>query len=345
MLKAPNSKTLRRISTVAACTALVVGSVQFMQSGPAGGQPATAAQSAEGAQPVEMAYAQASVEQRFDREVKLPKPPEAALRPVTLPIPDPVRTARSGPDRADVPAPAPILPGPLEPRSTGDCDVTFEADTIPGSMVLLSLTAPCAADVRVEVAHEGLVIAERLSQYGGLDLLVPAMTEEATYTARIEGEEPEEVVVTVTDHDEYEHVALQWAGRAGPQLHALEFGAGYGDEGHLWSGAPGDIMRAAHGKGGFLTELGDPTLDAPRQAQVYTFPTGAIERAGDVALKAEVEVTELSCGRDITAEALQPDGTGGVERTALTVSVPDCDAIGGILVLKNLLQNLKIAGR
>ena len=74
-------------------------------------------------------------------------------------------------------------------------------------------------------------------------------------------------------------------------------------------------------------------------AQVYTWPA-------DVTVPSEVvieaAVTDLTCGRELLGETVA-SVTGTVTITDLTLATPDCDAVGDILVLKNLAPALKIA--
>ena len=107
------------------------------------------------------------------------------------------------------------------------------------------------------------------------------------------------------------------------QLHAFEKGAGYGQPGDVWSGAP------VSPDGGYLVSLGDPGLDIPMLAEVYTFPT---DIPADLTI--EATVTETTCGRELLGEVLQAQA-GKVTVNELTLAMPDCDALGDILVLKN----------
>ena len=54
-------------------------------------------------------------------------------------------------------------------------------------------------------------------------------------------------------------------------------------------------------------------------------------------------MTASNCGREIEAQSLEigPDGT--LKTRNLTLSVPDCDAVGSFLVLNNLVSDLKVA--
>ncbi len=80
-------------------------------------------------------------------------------------------------------------------------------------------------------------------------------------------------------------------------------------------------------------------------ADVYTFPVGRMEPAGPVVMTVEVEVTEANCDTDIAGQLLQRGGAGEISSMDISFAVPGCDAVGDILVLKNLLQDLKVAAK
>ena len=127
------------------------------------------------------------------------------------------------------------------------------------------------------------------------------------------------------------------------ELHAYEFGAGYGEDGHVWAQAPRSPDHALQGNGGFMSVLGDPALPAPMLAQVYSHPKGQALNADVVRVSIEVPITRTNCAADLNAETLQPGADGTMQATALTLAAPGCDGIGEFLVLKNVVRDLKIA--
>jgi len=62
-------------------------------------------------------------------------------------------------------------------------------------------------------------------------------------------------------------------------------------------------------------------------------------------LTVEVEVTQENCGREIAAQSIQLNA--GLEPSAidLTMTLPDCNAIGEFLVLKNMFEDLTLAAK
>jgi hypothetical protein len=66
---------------------------------------------------------------------------------------------------------------------------------------------------------------------------------------------------------------------------------------------------------------------------------------GDIQLEIEAEVTDATCGREISAQSLQVTEAGAPRVQELQLTMPDCDAIGDFLVLKNVLEDLKVAAK
>ena len=248
-----------------------------------------------------------------------------ALVPETVPEPQPIAE----------PELASIEPAP-------DCTVTFDARLMEGAMVRLIALAPCDPAARFTIHHEDLTFDVVADANGALSVDVPALAPIAMFTADVNGETLR-TIAAIPDFEAYERVALKWQGQTGLQIHALEFGADYGTDGHVWADQPGTAQRAVRARGGFITRLGDTTLVDGHAGEIYVFPAGMMQRAGTVRLSVEAEVNALTCGTSVNAHALQPDADGRLQTTALTLEIPECDAVGDILVLKNLLRDMKIA--
>ncbi len=223
------------------------------------------------------------------------------------------------------------------------CDVSMTARPLAAAMVQLDLTAECEPDTPVTLHHNGMMISQITDSKGNLTLQMPALSRMAVFLADFESGKSVMARAEITSLDIYDRVVVQWEGPGNIQIHAFEFGADYADEGHVWEAAPRNMEDAALGRGGFLTKHGKPLPDQDLRAQVYTFPSATVSRTGDVVLTIETEVTAETCSRRIEAQTLQVSGGGALSVTDLTLDMPACDAIGDFLVLKNLLQDLKIA--
>ena len=170
-----------------------------------------------------------------------------------------------------------------------------------------------------------------------------ALTPDADVEAVLEGGLRIEAHAKVPDADLYKRVALVWRGEGGLHIHAQEFGADLSGPGHVWAGSPGRDDLGPKAKNGHMKVYGDVKLANATRAEVYTFPSESDVHDGVVRLYIQADVTNTNCGALVAARALQPDGSGGVSSSDITLTLPECDSIGEQLVLNNVLRDLKIA--
>ncbi len=224
------------------------------------------------------------------------------------------------------------------------CDVSLSALPSPGAMVRLTLDAPCYQNQRITVSYSGLEFADATAADGGYSVDVPALSKDGPFLVTFaDGRSVRSQTLTLT-LDGYERAAIMWDGAPTLQIHAYEFGAGFDDPGHVWAGAPRDPTFGVRAEGGFLIRLGNPDIFNPMLAEVYSFPYDRVPNGGTVKLIVEAEMSARTCGQKIAAKTFQLDGAGIISTSNLALDLPDCGGESGFLVLKNLLQDLKIAG-
>lgn len=225
---------------------------------------------------------------------------------------------------------------PTEPQL--GCAVQAVAEPAAMASARLSVAAPCYGNQRVTVHHSGLIFTDTTDEAGNLTVVVPAMAANAVFVVAFQNGRGAVAMTAIDDFDQVARVAVQWSGAPGFQLHAREFGAAYGEPGHVW---------ADSGTGGLgqVTRLGEPDTFAPQLAEIYSFPAAASDRSGAIALSIETEVTAGNCGRDISAQSFELRGDGSLGTHDLVFSMPDCSAAGDFLVLNNLVEDLKIAAK
>jgi len=268
-----------------------------------------------------------------------PAPPETAPQPELLPD-EPVTLA----SLADVQDTALDTPLPQEePAPAFGCEIAFTAQPVAAAMVRLSLSAPCLMNERFSLHHNGMMFADATNDAGKAEITVPALSEKAVFIATFASGASAVAQADVETLEYYDRAVVQWRGSEGLQIHALEYGADYDDTGHVWAGADRGMADAARGEGGFVTRLGDANVFEPMLAEVYTFPSGTALVDGDVRLSLEIEVMDSNCGQDVEAQTLQKKGISRMQVREVTLSMPDCDAMGDYLVLKNLFDDLNIA--
>ncbi|MBE0454765.1 MAG: hypothetical protein IBX58_13925 [Roseovarius sp.] len=218
------------------------------------------------------------------------------------------------------------------------CEVTMSATVIEAAMARLDIAAPCKPGARFTLHHTGMMVSAMTDAQGYGRITVPALSEAAVFIASFEGGEGAVAVAQVPDLAGYDRFVVQWHGDADSlRLHALEYGADFGQPGHVWSG-----VEAADGDG-TLSRLGGGVPAPAHHAEIYTFPTVAALRGGSITLRLEAEVTSANCGRDLEAQSLSAGAPGGLVVQDVLLPMPDCSAIGEFLVLQNLFDDLKIA--
>lgn len=248
-------------------------------------------------------------------------------------------------------APAPVLTAEatqapvLEPDDAllaeiDSCAIWLVVTPAPGALLEASVFAPCDGDARIGIEHAGLGFDTRLGSDGQLMAILPAMQADATVTVRFADGRSADDLTDVPDFDLYDRLAAHWQGPGVIELNAYEFGAGFGGTGHVHMGSPGRPGMPARG---FMTTLGDGSLDQPRLAQVYTFPSGISAAAGEIALELEAHISAISCGMPLDVNLTQVIAGHAPETRPVRFDMPECDGQGGFLVLKNLLPDMTLA--
>ncbi|WP_413848524.1 hypothetical protein [Albidovulum sp.] len=205
-------------------------------------------------------------------------------------------------------------------------DPTLALDPSARGMLKVTLSAPCFANERVTITQAGLVFAASTDQGGELKLMLPAMSATAPVEVRFASGEMVSASRSVTGLDALARVAVQWRGSEGLHLHALENGAGFDMPGHVSVTVPRDRMTR---DGGFLTVLGDPGVDHPLMAEVYTAPAGTA--LGGMVVEAPVSAG--TCARRVAGQVLRMVPAAAPATETLSFAMPGCDAVGDSLML------------
>ncbi|WP_294223671.1 translocase [uncultured Shimia sp.] len=223
------------------------------------------------------------------------------------------------------------------------CVPTMSAEAAAGALIDVHLSASCYAAETVMFTHGDLTFHMQMPAEGPLKVQLPALVEVAEVSASFAIGDTVTVSTVVDSLAFYDRVVISWSGYNGAELHAREFGAYYGEAGHVWRGQPRDVGALSGGKGGFLIRLGNSDLSIARQAEIYTFPAGLSSQVGDVKVSVETEVTEENCGKPLKIRSSALRQGQVTDQHELMLQVPDCSAIGEFLVLKNLVEDLTIA--
>lgn len=234
------------------------------------------------------------------------------------------------------PTQATVTPADVTPAAVDatDCTVTAAAVALAGARVGLEINAACDAGARADIFQGDLQIALALDEAGQGQIDMPALSGVSTVAIVVDGRAPISLLAEVSDVAAYNRAILQWQGDMGLELHAFEGAeADYGTEGHISPQVPRTIAHLLAGNGGYLTTLGDPTLEDANVALVYT---AGIETGVDVSI--EAPVLAGNCGQEIFAGTIKvaPDTAPQVQD--LTLTMPGCDATGEIVMLGDLMS-------
>ncbi len=227
-------------------------------------------------------------------------------------------------------------PAPKAAQKPMNCSISARATAQLGANARLRIKAPCRSNERVEIHHSGLTLTQQTDEKGALDLTIPALSEYAIFLISFEDQTGTVATTHIMDIDQFDRVALQWQGQTDLQIHALEFGASYGEPGHI------SANNASQGAGS-VVHLGSAGFYDAQNIQIYSFPAASSEESGSVALTVETEVTEANCGRDLSVQSLELRSDRRLRSRDLILTMPMCTEVGEFLVLNNLFQDLTIA--
>lgn len=287
-----------------------------------------------GKTPVPKPVASAALTQKPVRVETVAAGPKAAALAQPVPkvvVPETIVTADAGSTLLRKPAAVTKAP----PAIT--CDVSLDLMAEPNAMIGLTLLAPCHPNQRVVLHQGGLAVTGKTTATGALFTALPAMETPALVEVAFADGTRTRAEIAVPDLVPLRRFGLQWQADDTFQIHAFENGATYGEQGHISATDPHRPTAGQRTTAGFLTLLGEAGTENPLLAEVYTFPTTA-----KAEVVVEAAVTEKTCGRELIAETLNSTG-GSVFVTDLTVAMPECEAKGDYLVLKNLVLDLNMA--
>jgi len=210
------------------------------------------------------------------------------------------------------------------------CGPSLHVEPAEAGLLRVAVHAPCHAGEVVEVTYGPLNFAERLSVRGTLQARVPRLARGANISARVEG------TLLEAEAPVKGHIAevsgLVWSSPLALSLAAFEFGAGPGGPGHLTAGSGNGAGR--------VLRLGDPALGPV--TELYVGPETA--GPGVVRLHVMARPTAAGCTGEQPLTAFR-SGPRTLTVRDIRLRLGPCDGTSEIILLKNLLEDLKIAGR
>lgn len=186
-----------------------------------------------------------------------------------------------------------------------------------------ALSAPCHPTERVIFSHAGLSFAMMTDAAGSAAVTIPAMAANGAVSAAFANGDSLSAERQVPDLKALRRLAI--SGDGALRLNLFEDQAAYGSAGHFSAAQPGDPTAPG---GAALVRLGDPDMDLPVIAEVFT----AGDAAQSVTAEAEAETTAANCGDMVRARVItMVGGAAGLNET-LVQAMPGCDAVGDLVL-------------
>jgi hypothetical protein len=240
-------------------------------------------------------------------------------------------------DRADQLLEVPVSQNAIAPSQSPDmpaiavtqdaCAMTLDLLDDGNGMVGGTLVAPCLPSQDMVIAHAGMVFSAKTLASGVLFFKLPALKTPAAVHVRFANGDTVSAQVDIPEAGQMQRLVVQWPYADGFNIHAFENSAGFGSKGHIWLETANTPVGPDQATQGYLTALGDSSVDMPLMVQVYTF---APKTKTEIML--EVPVTANTCASEVMGDIISVQG-GISEKTEVTLTMPDCSAIGEFVYL------------
>ncbi len=246
--------------------------------------------------------------------------------------------------QASLPA-TPEAPVITAPTQNSACDVSLSARVRSGAIIQLDISAPCKPAQMVTISHSGLSFSVLTDAQGAASVQLPAMQADAEITARFQDQSTGSTRISVPDVENVVRAGVSWQADMNLDLTAIEFGAAVGTEGYITPQTPRDYRTSRIKGGGYLLQLGDPSIERGALAEVYTMPLGRTQQRGTIALNIMLEDATPVCGQAITAKTVRTREGRSAGVRNLRFTVPDCGTVAGQITLPGAVDDIRLAGR
>lgn len=198
------------------------------------------------------------------------------------------------------------------------CDMHLTLTPLDGALLLARIDAPCRPFEQVRLDFGDLHFDQSLGMTGTLEVTVPALRKTVTADAIFDDFAVLTATAVALGADGYQRIALSWDQPDGPVLQIGGVGL----------------------KGSRLTRLGD---GSGAVAQILSHKIDPMLDAGVLRLSLRRATTDRNCGAPLSGQVHR--AAPGEPRIdySLTLAARPCTEIGGEEVLKNVLQDLKLA--
>ena len=215
------------------------------------------------------------------------------------------------PTRLAVAASAPRDPVATAPTASPCEPAKIASEPLDGGRMLVRVGTPCRAEQSIRFGYGGASVVRKLDGAGRLELTLDLFAGTASPIEIVfEDGTSRELPARASDLDKLEKIALIWRAPVDLDLHAFEYGATFGQPGHVWAEAPSSALAAreqvAAGRRGrgFLSRADNGQgsgQGSGDKIEVYTFfrypdqPAGIVSIAIDFATRGDVP-SGATCG-------------------------------------------------
>lgn len=202
------------------------------------------------------------------------------------------------------------------------CGPSLSVSATSGAMLSVRLSAPCLPYDTVRLEHAGLAFTLPMPMTGELSFLLPALSEIGSLSVTLSDNTTLTASTPVPDAGGFARVALQWNGE---------------DHGELIAKAPRQLD-------GQMFRIGQSLDESGAVLQVFSRRIDDLAASGVVRLSMRTRVTTANCDTGQTARVRRVVPHEPVSTYDLKLMGRGCKAVGQSLELKNILQDLKLAG-
>lgn len=228
----------------------------------------------------------------------------------------------------------------VSPNQNSECSINLTTEATTGATIAVDIFAPCKPTQMLTVEHAGLAFSVLTDQQGAAHVVVPALEANADVSVLFTDGGQATASVQVPDIDNVVRVGLTWTNGMNLDLQANEFGS----TAQVNAQSPRDYRSARLQGGGYLVQLGDPTLAGGKQAEVYTISVERQQR-GTIALSVMLDNPSAVCGRSILAKTVRSRVGQSARMSSIRFTVPACGSLGSQMILPGAVNNIRLAGR
>ncbi len=159
---------------------------------------------------------------------------------------------------------------------------------VSGGASRVTVNSPCRAGEPVEVEHAGLRFGGTFDLAGNAEIVIPVMdgNQDAAVILDDGNREPVDLAFNWREIELTLRVAVTWSAPIDLNLHAFEYAASYGAEGHVWQEQPRGFRMVRQAGGGFLSNFPATKADG-ESVEVYTFWANSRARRGTARIALE----------------------------------------------------------